>query len=137
MAYVKVKKVKPGTEEWRLKMIKTVKPSSPSRHAADYGEPFENKIYKVEAQRFKCANLGCGTDIDYWAGHQDHNHDTGEVRGVLCRECNLTLGHSSESAARLEGLAAYIRCYRGGTKLVPEGHDSQEVLYEGNSGDFS
>lgn len=41
----------------------------------------------------------------------DHNHKTGEVRGLLCTSCNLALGNLLEDPARIEGLLKYILKY--------------------------
>ena len=38
----------------------------------------------------------------------DHNHSTGGIRDLLCHACNLTLGHSRESSARLRAIADYL-----------------------------
>lgn len=38
----------------------------------------------------------------------DHDHATGKVRGVLCRECNLSLGNLDDSPQRLRLLAEYL-----------------------------
>lgn len=38
----------------------------------------------------------------------DHDHSTGERRGVLCSACNKALGHMQDSATRLRALADYI-----------------------------
>jgi hypothetical protein len=40
--------------------------------------------------------------------HIDHDDATGEVRGLLCRYCNLALGIAREDADRLRGLVAYV-----------------------------
>jgi hypothetical protein len=39
----------------------------------------------------------------------DHNHETGEPRGVLCTSCNQGLGRFHDSPALLEKAAAYLR----------------------------
>ena len=38
----------------------------------------------------------------------DHNHDTGEVRGVLCSSCNLGLGNLGDSPDRLLSAFRYL-----------------------------
>jgi hypothetical protein len=44
----------------------------------------------------------------------DHDHETGEVRGLLCQSCNLTLGLVQESVERLRELIAYLENYQRG-----------------------
>ena len=39
----------------------------------------------------------------------DHNHETGEMRGLLCPTCNLLLGHAKDSPELLEKAALYLR----------------------------
>ena len=41
----------------------------------------------------------------------DHDHVTGKMRGLLCSDCNLALGHASDDPERLRKLADYVeRC---------------------------
>lgn len=42
----------------------------------------------------------------------DHDHTTGKIRGLLCRECNMSLGLLQDSVERLKGLIYYLE--RGG-----------------------
>jgi hypothetical protein len=46
----------------------------------------------------------------------DHNHETGEVRGLLCKQCNVGLGMFKEEIRWLENAIQYIR---------DGGHDSR------------
>lgn len=59
-------------------------------------------------QRWQCAI--CGRKA-YPAGSRlvpDHNHATGEVRGLLCQPCNSALGLMGEKAERLLAAARYL-----------------------------
>lgn len=40
--------------------------------------------------------------------HVDHDHVTGKVRGLLCQNCNLMIGHALDSAAVLQAAVKYL-----------------------------
>lgn len=69
----------------------------------------------LDRQQGKC--LGCNNDLPLTRERGktfvvDHNHKTGEVRGLLCNLCNRTLGFVKEDKQRLYQLAAYLELDR-------------------------
>lgn len=72
----------------------------------------EQKEYMFASQGFVCAV--CGTSEKPARGwHVDHNHETEKVRGVLCRHCNLMLGHARDNPTVLIAGAEYLRVHDG------------------------
>jgi hypothetical protein len=39
----------------------------------------------------------------------DHDHVTGQVRGLLCHHCNLVLGHAKDNTETLNRLKNYLQ----------------------------
>jgi len=50
--------------------------------------------------------------------HRDHDAKSGAFRGWVCQACNLTLGHSGDSPARLRACATYLE-KEGGMVTTP------------------
>ena len=50
----------------------------------------------------------CGKKLDRFNLCIDHNHKTGEVRGILCREHNLMLGYAKDKEQILLNAIKYL-----------------------------
>ena len=72
-----------------------------------YGITLDDKRNMFDKQDGKCAI--CSTNfIDFNKAHVDHNHITKKVRGLLCRNCNLVLGHAQDNFQVLQKAALYL-----------------------------
>lgn len=69
-----------------------------------YGLSEDDFISMVDAQHGRCAI--CGAECELVV---DHDHETGKVRGLLCRNCNLALGFLEDSIFRFETAAVYLQ----------------------------
>ena len=58
-----------------------------------YGLSPQDYLGLLEEQGNKCCI--CNKGLKAWSKttHVDHCHESGHVRGILCRDCNLSLGH--------------------------------------------
>lgn len=64
----------------------------------------------LEEQENRCAICGVLSDVLC----VDHDHTTDEVRGLLCKPCNLVLGMVGDNVERLMRAAEYLGRYRDG-----------------------
>lgn len=51
----------------------------------------------------------CGASLNIGEGVIDHNHKTGQVRGILCVNCNTGLGKLGDSVSSLTKALVYIK----------------------------
>lgn len=66
----------------------------------------------LTAQDGVCAGCGPRTGRNGTTGRRlavDHNHTTGEVRGLLCATCNQQLGDQRDDPDTFQRLANYLR----------------------------
>ena len=85
-----------------------------SEYRRKYGITIEDYDRMLEEQNGRCAI--CRTDKPGGAGARfavDHNHDTGNVRGLLCNNCNRGLGHLKDSVLLLEQAINYLNEEKG------------------------
>jgi hypothetical protein len=82
-----------------------------ARKKAKYGITRDDYDAMWTAQQGACAICGCNLretrQVD-----TDHDHVTGEVRGLLCNGCNTGLGSFADCPERLEAAAQYIRTHK-------------------------
>ena len=69
-----------------------------------YGIDGDTFLQILNKQGNKCA--GCNLELSN--PHIDHCHKTEKVRGLLCKECNSTLGFVKENTTTLRNLADYL-----------------------------
>jgi DNA-directed RNA polymerase subunit RPC12/RpoP len=72
-----------------------------------YNVRWKDYLNMLKEQDYKCAI--CKTDIkEFNSAHIDHDHNTGEVRGLLCRDCNLGLGYFKDRVELLKDAIKYL-----------------------------
>lgn len=126
-----------GTKRWQLENSEKVKAqkklwaeNNPEKLAAyrDAITPEQQRQYKVKAsyglswiqyqELYSAFNGQCAICKKELAlvkhstietASVDHNHKTGEVRGILCRSCNRGIGYLNDSPERLIRAAEYLK----------------------------
>lgn len=71
-----------------------------------YGITIDDYDQMMVDQNYKCAICDMAP-IDY-SLHVDHSHISGQVRGLLCRKCNVGLGSFGDSPSNLRNAANYL-----------------------------
>jgi hypothetical protein len=74
-----------------------------------YGLTLEAYDAILAAQGGRCP--GCGTAINRTLQGRlavDHDHATGQIRGLLCSGCNLAVGNARDNPSTLRNLADYL-----------------------------
>ena len=85
--------------------------ASSNQRMARFGVTAEHVEEMLVAQDWKCDI--CRAPIDEMKNQAvDHDHRTHRVRGMLCRKCNIGLGHFRDDPDFLESAAKYIRKYQ-------------------------
>ena len=87
---------------------------------ANYGITLEDRNRMIEEQDGYCKNPFCLvklSDIPERHVHVDHDHKTGEIRGIMCHECNTNLGKIEKNPLRFKGL---LQIAEASTKKINE-----------------
>lgn len=96
-------------KEWRQRNPEKARLIYRRKNLRDkYGLTIEQWDEIAKAQNYKCAI--CGTPKNTLKNNLavDHNHTTGEVRGLLCYACNRGIGLLKDSTEVLESAARYL-----------------------------
>jgi recombination endonuclease VII len=75
----------------------------------NFGITAEQYTAMLQAQEGRCAICGSKFPGRFPSFHVDHDHKTGNIRGLLCNFCNLGLGSMRDNPEILERAAAYVR----------------------------
>ena len=89
--------------------------SDPKNKDADYDRRYgkgasEHRRIQIARQNNRCAI--CKQPFIGRIPDLDHNHDTKQLRGVLCRYCNNGIGLLQDNPDILDSAALYLRDWR-------------------------
>ncbi|MBS0167551.1 MAG: endonuclease VII domain-containing protein [Nitrospira sp.] len=65
----------------------------------------------LDAQGHVCAICAAPDMVNGKRLAVDHDHKTGQVRGLLCTRCNIALGHFGDDVEKLRRAAEFLREY--------------------------
>jgi coenzyme F420-reducing hydrogenase gamma subunit len=95
--------------KWRQDNPERFNAARRKREIKKYGITYVDYERMLAEQAGVC--LGCKTLSEGEHLAVDHCHATGRVRGLLCRNCNLTLGNVQDKPEVLRALADYLDRY--------------------------
>jgi hypothetical protein len=80
--------------------------------ATRFGITLDQYLEMVEAQNSQCAICSKPHSESKWQCLVvDHNHDTGNVRGLICHNCNKGIGHLQDNIEVLKNAVKYLEKY--------------------------
>lgn len=82
--------------------------SSAGRLQRLYGITPDDYVTLFRAQEGACAICHKPETVEGRSLAVDHDHETGEVRGLLCFRCNTALGKFNDDPQLLRAAAAYL-----------------------------
>lgn len=80
-----------------------------TKRCARRGITPEELVDRFERQECCCAI--CKNPVRLMDSAIDHNHNTGEFRGVLCKQCNRALGMFKDSISVLRSAVEYLEAF--------------------------
>jgi len=80
-----------------------------TRLKKNYGITYDDYTSMLVSQDYSCLICNVHEDDCTKSLNVDHDHITGEVRGLLCISCNFALGHFKDNIGLLEKAINYLR----------------------------
>lgn len=77
----------------------------------DYGLSMDEFRSMLSKQEWKCAICGASFGLELGEAknaHVDHDHKTGQIRGLLCQKCNMGLGCFVDNKGYLTNALSYL-----------------------------
>lgn len=74
----------------------------------NYGLTLDAIASMLDSQKGVCAICATTTPGGHGTWKIDHDHKTGKVRGLLCNNCNLALGHMKDDPHLFRNAAQYL-----------------------------
>jgi len=62
----------------------------------------------AKAQDHRCSICGAHQEDLPYLLHVDHHHESGKIRELLCKNCNMLLGHAREDLSILDKAKEYL-----------------------------
>lgn len=94
---------------WRVERVAQRQRRHENRVTRVYGLPEKGYEALRASQGGRCAIQGCRARGLRRALSVDHDHETGEVRGLLCSTHNEWIGRAHDDPSVFESIAAYLR----------------------------
>jgi hypothetical protein len=98
-----------GKNQHRVAEYRKKNPWTLARRCSRRGITPEQLVDRYERQEGCCAI--CKTQVALMDSAVDHNHNTGEFRGVLCKQCNRALGMFKDNPAILRNAVEYLEAF--------------------------
>lgn len=73
-----------------------------------YGMTLEDYNAMLSRQSGRCAACGKAPPVGGKRLYVDHDHATGNVRGLLCQHCNSAIGFAGDDVSVLRSLISYL-----------------------------
>ena len=93
----------------RVEEYRSRDPWTLAKRCARRGITPEQLVDRYERQEGCCAI--CKAEVALMESAIDHNHETGEFRGILCKQCNRALGMFKDSTKTLRSAVEYLEAF--------------------------